>query len=85
SHTYITDPSEALKLNQKVTVKVMEVDVARKRISLSIKQAQEAPPRKERSQQNRPQQHNKDRKKEPDMANMNMNDALSMLKKKFGK
>jgi len=85
SHTYITDPSEALKLNQKVTVKVMEVDAARKRISLSIKQAHEAPPRKERSQQSKPQHNNKERKKEPDMANMNMNDALSMLKKKFGK
>jgi len=83
SHTYITDPSEALKLNQKVTVKVMEVDVARKRISLSIKQAQEAPAKRERPQQNKP--HNKDRKKEPDVAGMNMNDALSMLKKKFGK
>ncbi|MGN6568531.1 MAG: helix-hairpin-helix domain-containing protein, partial [Flavipsychrobacter sp.] len=83
SHTYITDPSEALKLNQKVTVKVMEVDVARKRISLSIKQAQEAPAKRERPQQGKP--HNKDRKKEPDTAGMNMNDALSLLKKKFGK
>jgi len=83
SHTYITDPSEALKLNQKVTVKVMEVDVARKRISLSIKQAQEAPAKRERPQQNKP--HNKDRKREPDVTSMNMNDALSLLKKKFGK
>ena len=39
SHTYISDPSEKLKLNQQVTVKVMEVDKLRKRISLSIKQA----------------------------------------------
>jgi len=34
---YIKDPSDALKLNQKVTVKVMEVDVARKRINLTMK------------------------------------------------
>ena len=34
---FIKDPSDALKLNQKVTVKVMEVDVARKRINLTMK------------------------------------------------
>jgi protein Tex len=36
---FITDPNEILKLNDKVQVKVTEVDVARKRIALSIKQA----------------------------------------------
>ncbi|TAE68452.1 MAG: RNA-binding transcriptional accessory protein [Bacteroidetes bacterium] len=43
SHKYISDPAEALTLNQKVQVKVLEVDIARKRISLSIKQATEMP------------------------------------------
>ena len=38
---YISDPSEVLKLQDKVQVKVLEVDIARKRIALSIKQAQE--------------------------------------------
>lgn len=37
---YISDPSEILKLNQQVKVKVLEVDVQRKRISLSIKQTE---------------------------------------------
>jgi uncharacterized protein len=36
---YITDPNEVLKLNDKVQVKVTEVDPIRKRIALSIKQA----------------------------------------------
>jgi len=45
AHQYITDPSEVLKLNDKVQVKVLEVDVPRKRIALSIKQTQEAPAR----------------------------------------
>ena len=36
---FITDPNEVLKLNDKVQVKVTEVDVPRKRIALSIKQA----------------------------------------------
>jgi Transcriptional accessory protein len=38
---YITDPNEVVKLNQKVMVTVMEVDAARKRISLSMKEAAE--------------------------------------------
>ncbi|MBX9449271.1 MAG: RNA-binding transcriptional accessory protein [Taibaiella sp.] len=39
ANRYISDPAEALKLNQKVLVKVLEVDIDRSRISLSIKQA----------------------------------------------
>lgn len=85
SHTYITDPGEALKLNQKVTVKVLEVDATRKRIALSIKQTQEAPQRKPQGGQPRHGHHGKDKEKEKDMSGMNMNDALSLLKKKFGK
>ena len=39
SNHYISDPNEAVKLQQRVTVTVTEVDVARKRISLSMKDA----------------------------------------------
>lgn len=39
AHRFIKDPSEVLKLNQEVKVKVIEVDVPRKRIVLSIRQA----------------------------------------------
>jgi uncharacterized protein len=42
-HKYISDPAEILKLNDKVIVKVLEVDIPRSRIALSIKQTQEAP------------------------------------------
>jgi uncharacterized protein len=88
SHKYITDPNEALKLNQHVQVKVLEVDVARKRIALSIKQTQETPARTQRPQQGfRPQNNNQNqsfKKREPEEA-LPMNDALAMLKKKFGK
>lgn len=79
AHKYITDPNEVLKLNDKVQVKVLEVDVARKRIALSIKQTQDMPARNERPKMKT------DNKKAADLAGMNMNDALSMLKKKFGK
>jgi len=80
AHKYITDPNQVLKLNQKVMVMVTEVDVARKRIALSIKQAQTTPATKEKRQPT----INKDpkpAKEEP----LNMNDALSLLKNKFGK
>ncbi len=83
SHTYITDPNEALKLNQKVTVKVLEVDLGRKRIALSIKQTQDAPARKERGGGQPRRDFNKP--KEKDLSEMGINDALSLLKKKFGK
>ncbi|MFY8003386.1 MAG: S1 RNA-binding domain-containing protein, partial [Chitinophagaceae bacterium] len=74
SHKFITDPAEAVKLNDKVQVKVLEVDVARKRIALSIKQTQTAPAqsfKKPLPAKNIPP------------ANNNMNDALNMLKNKF--
>jgi len=78
SHQYITDPNEALKLNQQVQVKVLEVDVARKRIALSIKQTTEAPPRKGGDAR----RERRERKEEKEVT---MTDALSLLKKKFGK
>ncbi|MEX6687135.1 Tex family protein [Danxiaibacter flavus] len=83
SHQYITDPNEVLKLNDKVQVKVLEVDVARKRIALSIKQTQEAPARRETrfNKSNQPSH----KKKEEDLSNLSVNDALAALKKKFGK
>jgi protein Tex len=81
AHQYITDPSEKLKLNQEVTVKVMEVDKARKRIALSIKQATSAEPaaprpRRDQKQTAAPQKG---------LADLPIEDALSALKKKFGK
>lgn len=77
AHKYITDPNDALKLNDKVMVKVLEVDMNRKRIALSIKQTQEAPA-------NKPKHKGKPQKKKQQSSN-NMDDALSLLKKKFGK
>ena len=39
SNQFIKDPNEVVKLNQKVKVTVTELDVERKRISLSMKNA----------------------------------------------
>ena len=40
ANKFISDPNEIIKLNQKVKVKVLEIDIERKRISLSIKDAE---------------------------------------------
>jgi len=44
SNTYISDPNQVVKLQQHLMVTVTEVDVSRKRISLSIKDAAPAKP-----------------------------------------
>ena len=80
SNTYISDPAEVLKLNQKVLVKVTEVDVVRKRIALSIKQTQGAPAKSQSSRNNRPAEQPKKA-----VADMPLGDALAALKQKFGK
>jgi len=78
AHQYITDPSEVLKLNDKVQVKVLEVDLPRKRIALSIKQTSNAP-----AKSARPNTFKKPVL--PSAEPATMDDALSLLKQKFGK
>jgi uncharacterized protein len=84
AHKYITDPNEVLKLNQQVQVKVTEVDVARKRIALSIKQATEPPAQQPRG--GKPKQHTPASApaKAPEKEET-LSDALSKLKSRFGK
>ena len=78
AHRYISDPSEALKLGQQVEVKVMEVDVPRKRIALSIKQTTDAPA----ARKNVIPARTKPAQKQPETS---IGDALNALKQKFGK
>ncbi len=80
AHKYITDPGEVLKLNDKVMVKVTEVDIPRKRIALSIKQTQDPPAQVPKGKRN-PHQKPREQVAQSD----NIHDALSLLKKKFGK
>lgn len=80
AHEFISDPSEKLKLNQKVMVKVVEVDISRKRISLSIKQADDSP-----RQTQLKRILGKQKNAEKDLAEIPIHDALAELKKKFGK
>ncbi|MEN6625795.1 MAG: Tex family protein [Candidatus Sumerlaeia bacterium] len=56
SDTFVKDPAEVVKVHQRVLVTVMEVDAARKRISLSMKSnPDEAPKRGEKPTAPRPQ------------------------------
>ena len=84
AHKYISDPNEALKLNQHVTVKVLEVDVARKRINLSIKQTEEAPQRKEKQHFNYEQKRPSFLKKEPEQS-LPLSDVLTVIKQRLDK
>lgn len=80
AHQHITDPSEFLKLGQKVQVKVTEIDIARKRIALSIKQTENSPAKSasNRSVAAKPAP-------DGDLSSLSVNDALQALKKRFGK
>ena len=96
ANKFITDPNEVLKLNDKVQVKVTEVDIARKRIALSMKQAHSKP----KAQSLKPKAFSEARAQSPSMpkaqslkpnaisqknksAEKSMEEALLALKKKF--
>lgn len=78
SNTFIDDPAKVLKVSQKVKVNVLEVDVARKRISLSMKTENAAPVKK---------QHNKSKeeKSNPKSEEQSMKEKLAMLASKFSR
>ncbi|HEY4966615.1 MAG TPA: Tex family protein, partial [Puia sp.] len=90
ANRYISDPAEVLKLNDKVQVKVTEVDFLRKRIALSIKQAAEGVKPEARSL--KPEAGGVKPKagslkleagSKKELSPLSMEDALSALKKKF--
>lgn len=84
SNKYVSDPNEVVKLQQKVTVTVTEVDVTRKRITLSMKDAS--------TQNNRERSSSTSSERRPFSPNENIKKAeplnpfqskLMELKKKF--
>ncbi|MGZ3854543.1 MAG: S1 RNA-binding domain-containing protein, partial [Flavisolibacter sp.] len=56
ANKFVSDPNEVVKLNQKVTVTVTEVDVTRKRIALTMKieGGQKSEPRSQKSETGAP-------------------------------
>jgi uncharacterized protein len=71
SNRYVSNPAEVVKLNQKVKVKVLEVDGARKRIALSMKETEAAPMSRQKKQ---PPRHE---------TASDFQSSLQALKKKF--
>ncbi|PWG82034.1 Tex family protein [Pararcticibacter amylolyticus] len=69
SNRFVKDPNEVVKVHQKVEVTVTEVDVARRRISLSMKKEE------------RPAQQQKKGEKRPEKVDFNA--KLAALKSKF--
>ena len=65
SDRFIKDPNEAVKVNQKVMATVLEVDVKRKRISLSLKKNPDRPKQEQAKQQ--PQQKKQQQKPQTDI------------------
>lgn len=80
SDQFVKDPAEVITVQQKVQVTVVEVDVARKRIALSMKSDpfSEAPPKREKTAF-KPKSNSAPRKEE------SMEDKLAMLRDKFKK
>ena len=83
SNRFISDPSEVLKLNDKLQVKVMEVDAVRKRIALSIKQAEENKTKTKIKSSPPPKDKPAPGTKEKKQTSASMEDALLALKMKF--
>jgi uncharacterized protein len=95
SDQFVSDPAQAVKLGQKVNVRVLEVDVSRKRISLSMKTDAPAPGKKEERSRTKPSvQANKDkqhlkkefkpRQQEERLPDGDLQAKLAALKGKFG-
>lgn len=98
SDQYVSDPAQAVKLGQKVNVKVLEVDVPRKRISLSMKSEAAAPKKREESKsgqqkpqggtkpfiKNTPRNTQNAPRKEERLPDGDLQAKLAMLKGKFG-
>lgn len=84
SDSFIQDPNEVVKVQQKVMVTVTEVDIQRNRIALSMKSENGNKPRAAKSQNsNKPQKTFKNTNK-PKAAEQDMASMLAALKNKFG-
>jgi uncharacterized protein len=85
SDKFIKDPQEAVTVQQKVTVTVVEVDVARKRIGLSMKSDPFAQPGEVSQKGNKPKQSGGGKPPKPKEPEQSMEEKLAMLMNKFKK
>ena len=82
SDTYVSDPAEVVKLQQKVKVTVTEVDLARKRIGLSMKTGERKMVERKMEDRKMEDRRGGERKKGPEPVN-DFQAKLNELKKKF--
>ena len=82
SNSFVSDPAQVVKLGQKVNVTVLEVDIPRKRISLSMKG--DAPQVKRSEKRNFNQQKRDNKPKEERIPDGDLQAKLAMLKGKWG-
>jgi len=86
ANRFIKDPNEVLKVHQQVEVTVTEVDVSRKRISLSMKtdepKQEHLPPAPKKQQPAKPAYHPPQKRKEPE-PETDMAVKLAALKNMF--
>lgn len=82
SDTYVSDPAEVVKLQQKVKVTVTEVDLARKRIGLSMKTGERKMGERRGEERRMEERRGGERKKGPEPVN-DFQAKLNELKKKF--
>ncbi|WP_131536363.1 Tex family protein [Pedobacter nototheniae] len=87
ANRFIANPNDVVKVHQKVEVTVMEVDEARKRISLSMKTEETPKPKAEREKQrdNRPKQDFKNNNKSNFKPKHETKDADGDLQEKLAK
>ncbi len=87
ANKFVSDPAEVVSVQQKVMVTVLEVDVARKRISLSLKEPDKAAPRGQGKQKKGNEKSRNQRKQGNNRQEHNpqgdLQDKLAMLKNKF--
>ena len=82
ANKFVSDPREVVRVGQTVQVKVLEVDEARKRISLTMRLDDEATPtRKNTSSSTKASRPQRPERKAPDAANNAMAAAFAKLKR----
>jgi uncharacterized protein len=66
AHRFVKDPSEVVKVGDRVKVKVLNVDAQRRRIGLSVKQASAppSPPPKQAAPANQPPQQQQQQRRD---------------------
>ncbi|MFZ1808258.1 MAG: Tex family protein [Cyclobacteriaceae bacterium] len=88
SDQFVKDPNAAITVQQKVKVTVLEVDIPRKRIALSMKSDPFGTGPTDHKKQSRERNQSKERsqsKAKPVQKEESMEDKLAQLKAKFGK